>query len=103
MDFYLNIERVDGVPKKVFKANGKNNFYVRLFIESDDPSSLDHIDLVIYELHPTFRKPKRMSKDRNNGFEIKIWTWGFFPVNAKLFMKNGDVRPVSGYVKYDVD
>lgn len=103
MEFQLKVERVEGVPMKVFKANGRKNFYVRLFIDSNEPSDLDHIDLVIYELHPTFRKPKRMSKEKNNGFEIKIWTWGYFPVNAQVFMKNGDVRPVSGYVKYDID
>jgi transcription initiation factor IIF auxiliary subunit len=102
IEYELEVERVPGVPLKVFKENGRKNFYVRLFIQSENPSDLDQIDFVIYELHPTFRKPKRMSKDRSNGFDLKIWTWGFFPISAQIFLKNGDVRSVTGYVKYKV-
>ena len=103
VEYQLRVERVEGVDGKVFKENRRKNFYVRLYIEGQDPSSLNKIDFVIYELHPTFRKPKRMAKEKSNNFEIRIWTWGFFPVNAQIFMKNGDIRPVSGYVKYNVD
>jgi len=103
LQFHVRTERVEGVPKKKFEGNPRDHYYVRMFIEGQTPSALDNVKYVIYELHPTFRNPKRISEDRHNNFELKIWTWGFFNVNCQVFLKSGDMIGIKGNVKYDVD
>jgi len=101
LQFNMISERITGVKGKYFDGNKRKNFYVRLSIESEDPASMRDVHFVIYELHPTFRKPKRISRDAENGFELKIWTWGFFNVDCQIYMKTGEVYSINGYVKYD--
>jgi len=42
------------------------------------------------------------AKGRKNNFEIKIWTYGFFDVHCKIFLKGGRIEEVSGYLNFKV-
>ncbi|MGA1873660.1 MAG: pYEATS domain-containing protein [Thermoplasmatota archaeon] len=102
-NFRVVSRREPGVASSKFPNSSKTYYYVRLFIEAPSLHDLERIKFVIYQLHPTFRQPKRMSKDRGNNFEIKIWTWGYFEVKVKLYMTDDSVEQIEGYVRYDVD
>ena len=101
--FSIVSEREPGIKPTQFPSSTKTYYYVRLHIEVLSLQELERIKFVIYELHPTFRQPKRMAKDRSKNFEIKIWTWGYFNVTAKLYMADNTVQQIDGYVRYDVD
>ena len=98
--FRIGCERVRGVdPRKV-----KENFYfqIRIFIDAYDRLDLHDVRYVIYELHPSFRNPKQISRSIRNDFEIQLWTWGFFDIKAKIVFKEGHVQEIQGYIQYDV-
>jgi len=103
LEFTVVSERVANVPAKVFRENGRRNYYVRLFLRSREPSDLDNVKFVLYELHPTFMDPKRISEDRRSDFELRIWTWGFFNVNCKVFLKDGSTRALNHFIQYSTD
>ena len=99
--YSVRSERVKGIAPK---RSGKTFlFHVRIFIRSSDRLDLEDIRYVIYELHPTFQNPKQIAKNMHTGFEIQIWTWGFFNVKAKLVMKGGNIQEIDGYVDYNVE
>lgn len=54
------------------------------------PRELDQIDHVIYNLHPTFPEPVRVSKDRESNFRLKSAGWGEFTILAKVVLKTGE-------------
>ena len=100
LPFSIKSERVKNVKPK---RSGKNiMFLVRVYIDAFDKYDLHDVRYVIYELHPSFQKPKVISNNLNSNFDIEIWTWGFFDINAQVVMKEGYVQNVSGYVKYYV-
>lgn len=92
-------ERISGVSGRRFREGGRLHRNVRIYLEARD-SGLDNIDHVEYELHPTFRQRIRSSNNRRGKFEITIWTWGYFSIQARLFMKDGSVKLVDGYVEW---
>ena len=100
ISYSIRSERVKGTSPK--KSGKTFLFQVRIFIKTYDRLDLEDIRYVIYELHPTFPNPKQISKSIHNNFEIRIWTWGFFDVKAKLVMKGGRIEEIDGYVDYDV-
>jgi len=100
MNIYrIQCERVSGIPPKQFNPGGNKHHYVRIYIEAD-PANLDKIELVKYTLHPSFKKPYRLSEDRSSNFDIKIWTYGYFDIKALLIMRDGGTTEISGYVKW---
>ena len=58
------------------------------------------IDLVQYELHPSFKNRIRVSDKRSEKFDIKIWTYGYFIVKAKLLFFDGTTDIISGFVRW---
>ena len=101
--FRIVSEREPGIEPQKFQNSTKLYYYVRLSIEAPSYPEMERIKFVIYELHPTFRQPKRMAKDRIRNFEIKIWTWGYFNLTAKLYMTDNTIQQIDGYVSYDAD
>lgn len=99
MSIEIKSERISGVPGRRFREGGRLHRNVRIYLEAGD-NVLDKIRHVEYELHPTFRQRIRRSEDRRGNFEITIWTWGYFSIQARLFMKDNSVQLVDGYVEW---
>jgi hypothetical protein len=99
MDLKIRSERISGVEGKRFREGGKLFRNVRIFLEGSD-SDLDKIDSVQYELHPTFRERYQVSSNRRKNFELRIWTYGYFGIKAKLIMKDNSIQIVQGFVKW---
>lgn len=54
-----------------------------------DPTTLDRVKYVEYELHPTFSKPVRRIQDRSANFRLETAGWGVFPIYAVVVFKDG--------------
>lgn len=100
MSISIATSLVPGSIKKQFRNNGRPHYNVRLALKTDDASELSQIDAVQYELHPTFKQRTRISENSSTNFEIQIWTWGYFAVKAKLYLKSGGTKVIDGYVKW---
>jgi len=58
----------------------------------DGPADeLNEVKQVTYKLHPTFKKPVRVTDDRANKFKLKSDGWGTFPIRVKLELKTGAI------------
>lgn len=101
MAFHIRSERVPSSEPKSFREGGRDHYYVRIYIESDSPEELDAVDSVQYELHPTFRQRYRVSTERATGFEIRIWTYGYFSARAKIVKKDGPPETIEGFIRWD--
>ena len=70
-------------------------FHIRIYLQSSasgsDLLTYSDIDKVTYELHPTFKQRLRVSRDNEKQFEVRVWSYGFFKVNARVFTKWGQV------------
>ena len=87
---------------KKFKDDGYEHFHIGVWVESDPPRAAHHIRKVEYELHPTFRKRNRESRNRKNDFSITFWSWGTFRVRAELHMMDGSIIEVFHDLEYDL-
>ncbi|MEN8178111.1 MAG: pYEATS domain-containing protein [Pseudomonadota bacterium] len=102
MSYYIrSVEEVSVTPKR-FRPNGRLHHYVRIYIEPDihDKESFENIELVQYELHPTFKERIQMSSNKTSNFDIKIWTYGYFKIQAKIQFRDGKVEMVDGFVNW---
>lgn len=97
----IQSELVEGVRPKAFEPRGRHHYYLRILIEGE-PSDLDQIELVKYTLDPTFKDRYRVSTDRSRNFDVRIWTYGYFPVSATVFLKSGGKQELSGEVKWKI-
>jgi len=90
--FTVKAERVSDVKAEHY---GKlYYFYVRIFLNptvtsGGDMLTLDDIDFVTYRLDPTFKEPVRTSRTRQQAFEIKLWTFGYFKIKATIYTRWG--------------
>lgn len=80
-------------------------FYISIYLDDNGSTgksylNYDDIEYVEYVLHPTFPDRYRVSKDREKKFEIRIWTYGFFSVKAKLFLRAGKILEARGKVEF---
>jgi len=101
MSYEIKSERVKGNEPKIFREGGRNHYYVRIFVKPDQPEELDEIDSVQYELHPTFRQRNQVATLQTNGFEIRIWTYGFFNAKAKIIKKVGAPESKEVFVHWE--
>lgn len=106
--FVIKIDRLNQEPK-LFENSKYYNFYVRIFVDIDpnwtrknNIYTLDDINFVKYELHPTYKQAIRISEDRSKNFEIKVWTYGFYPIRATLFLKLAQTLDIRGEVRFPV-
>jgi|GEM_PF-1176791 len=87
----LDVEVTNAVyteeDRRVYYCQEGKYFYVknRIYLTGSD---LNKVKSVKYVLHPTFPNPVQVSDDTRNDFEIWIWTWGRFPVQAIITTKS---------------
>jgi len=63
------------------------------------PAELDEIVEVKYLLHPTFKEPVRVIRDRKSAFRLRSAGWGEFTVRAEVTRKNGKVQTLRHNLK----
>lgn len=99
MTFEIKSELVPDVKGQRFRKGGRLYRNVRIYLEAVD-DDLDAIDSVQYELHPSFRQRIRVSENRAENFEIRIWTYGYFKIRAKLLMRDDSIKSAEGIVRW---
>ncbi len=100
MSISIKTNLVPGSIAKKFRTKGRVHHNIRIYLATDNQSELDDIDAVKYELHPSFKERIRLAENRSNNFEVRIWSYGYFRVNAKIFLKSGNITSVEGFVKW---
>ncbi|MBK0403009.1 hypothetical protein I5M27_08420 [Adhaeribacter sp. BT258] len=116
--FIIRVERDFTVKPKTFPGGKYLNYYIRIFIDIDSSVfsqisgstsniqniiNLGDIKKVIYHLHKSYHEPIRVAQNADNKFEIKVWSYGFYPIKATLFLKYGHSIELHGEVKFPVD
>ena len=64
------------------------------YIECTTPDSLDDIDFVEYELHPSFRSPIQRVRRQEGGFPLTTRGWGVFNLIARVVFKDESRSPL---------
>jgi hypothetical protein len=106
--FIIKTERVSDIEPKQFTLGGKFSFYIRIFLDvnsryiGNNPLILDDIDLVKYHLHSSYKQNVRISENKLNNFEIKVWSYGYYRMFATIYPKVGDIRVIEGFVEFPV-
>lgn len=106
--FVLRVERLMNIEPKHFGDGKYLNFYIRIFIDiekstySSNIYQLQDVSFVQYELHPSYRQPIRISEDFEHNFELKVWTYGFYPIKATVYLKLGPPITLLGNVEFPV-
>jgi transcription initiation factor IIF auxiliary subunit len=98
--YRVKAERVASLSPRKFRPAGKLHYPVRIFIEADDPRALDEIKTVQYKMHESFKEPYRVSSDRRSGFEVIIWTYGYFDVEVEILKLDGTFETIIGEVSW---
>ena len=60
---------------------------IQVILIADSEAILKNVERVVYYLHPTFPRPTREVKDRNNHFELITRAWGEFNLSADVYFK----------------
>ncbi len=89
------------IPFKVFRNGGREHYNVKIYI-SAKPENMAEITKVEYELHPSFRNPRRVSTDQQDGFAISIWTWGLFEIGVTVHFEDGTTREMTHALDYSL-
>ena len=99
-----NVIRNSGkkIKFKQFTEEGYEHFHIGVWVESDPPRAAYHIKKVVYQLHPTFKKRNRESRNRRNDFSITFWSWGTFKIRAEVHMMDGSVTEIFHDLEYDL-
>ena len=100
MAFKINSETVPRSEPKRFTEGGRLFWNVKIYLTTDNKDDLDSVESVQYELHPTFRQRYQVATDRAANFEVRIWTYGFFNIRAKISFTNGTIETISGFVRW---
>ncbi|MGK7924817.1 MAG: pYEATS domain-containing protein [Spirulina sp.] len=95
------IKQDSRVPYRRFSKDGYEHYNIRIFIDAD-PETLQKITKVEYILHPSFKNRKRVSIARENGFAIKIWTWGMFQIEVIIYFDDRAIDARHHYVQYEL-
>jgi transcription initiation factor IIF auxiliary subunit len=82
-------------------ATSREHFHVGVWVDGD-PADLDRVRQVEYELHPSFRRRLRSSRNRENNFGITIWTWGLFNVHIVISMLDGSQTEMDYFLDYQL-
>jgi len=106
--FLLKVERDASVLPKKFPNHRYLSFFIRIFIDYIDNSSMENkylledISFVKYELDPSYRDSNRLAENPQNNFEIRVWTYGYYPIQATIFPKYGSSYILKGNVFFPV-
>ena len=77
---------------------GKDRWKWSVWIEGP-AKELAQVDSVIYTLHPTFRNPVQIFKDRARKFRLDSAGWGEFKINVAINRKDGKVLKREHWLK----
>lgn len=78
-------EKVETIPKQ---DGGQQMYQWQLYLHLPD-DVLDEIDYVHYQLHPTFKNPDVLIRDRKSDFRLRIVGWGIFEIPIQIHFKDG--------------
>ena len=85
-------------------SNYKGNDWWKWWVTIEGPDAeLDQVDHVIYTLHPTFPKPVRIVKNRQNKFHLASEGWGTFTMYAKIVNKDGTSKILEHYLRLEYE
>ena len=87
------------VKFKRFRKNGNDHFHINIYIDGEK-DEFDQLERVEYELHPTFNNPNRSITKREDGFPLKIWTWGEFDIQVTFYFLDGKVSDKVYQLRY---
>ena len=88
------IMRGKQIPYRVFKKGGHKHYLVRIFLDAKQ-TVLDTVIEIEYQLHWTFKQPRRVSTDRVKQFSIDVWTYAGFDIHAIVRFEDGVVANIS--------
>ena len=83
---------------RALDKGGVERYRVRIYLDADDPSTLDQVSEVTYYLHPTFPNPIRVVHDRDTSFELRTIVWGEFNAAAKVRFKDDHQEKLERYL-----
>lgn len=85
-------------------SNYKGNDWWKWWVWIEGPDAeLDQIDHVVYTLHPTFARPVRTVKTRENKFHLASEGWGTFTLYAKIVNKDGTSKAMEYYLRLEYE
>lgn len=64
---------------------------------------LDGIRSVVYQLHPTFKKPIREIHNRETGFRLDSSGWGQFMIYITIYHKHGSDEKRKHYLQFSTE
>lgn len=94
-----NIAQPTGERRKV-AGRGELPWYTWRVWVDEDPTILDQIESVEYLLHPTFLRPRRISKDRVHNFELVSAGWGQFWIEVTIVFKDFHEEQISYWLDF---
>jgi hypothetical protein len=100
MGYVIDCELNRTTPGRRFSEDGYKHYKVRLGLKVTGADSLDAIEMVVFELDPTFEEKYVVSDNRRQNFAVDLWTYGWFPVAAKLLTVDNRVLNVRGEVRW---
>lgn len=83
---------------RTLDRGGLEYYRLRIYLDADDPSTLDEVSGVTYYLHPTFPNPIRFAEDRDLSFELRTVCWGEFNAAATVQFKDGHQEKLERYL-----
>ena len=75
--------KIDNYAKKVERRGDYDWFEWKVFVNETD-SVLSKIKEVIYLLHPTFKSPERVVKNKDERFALRGSGWGSFNMTVTI-------------------
>lgn len=93
------IEETTQREKSVYAK--KDTYDWSVFVDADKVV-LDQIDSVHYELHPSFKPPQRIVRDRQSQFRLSMGGWGTFEIPVTIVFKDGSKVETSHHLLFDV-
>lgn len=84
------LKRHGKIRSRRFREGGYEHFNIRVFVDGD----IEDLQSVEYELHSTFRNPRRVVNNSDHGFALDIWTWGEFDIPVTLHFRDGSTEQV---------
>lgn len=101
--YRIKSERIPNVSPKPLREGGRLHYYVQVSLIADANTLLSQIRTVEYLLDPSFSPPIQRVENSRKGFSLRLWTYGFFDIQATLFMHDGSTTSVKGKVEFAKD
>jgi hypothetical protein len=83
-----------------FEYIGKDYWRWSAWIEAED-AELDQVEEVVWILHPSFRRPRRIATERSDKFRLKTAGWGTFLLRAEVVLQDRSRKPLKHYLRLE--